>query len=470
MCTLFGIIGRFSRDPRGNIAVFFAIALVPLVSAVGCAVDYSKALQINMKLQAAADAASVGSIAKTAAAFVEAGSMADGPIPDGVADATKIFTGYIKGYPPNNANPQTPKPNCTIVSSILLCATVARSNGTVVSTVQFAANVPNMFLGLIGDGTTTVTGSSTATANVPAYVDFYLLLDNSPSMGVGATPADVAAMVSATSATSFGGNRNCAFACHDTAKDATDDFYTLAKSLNVTMRIDVLRTATQQLMSAASAPGVQTYANQIRMAIYDFGLSSDTAGLTNVFPLSSSLTSAQTAAGTIDLMTVNGQNDNNDQDSNFDTLFTQLNSAIPNPGPGTAAAPQKFVFFVSDGVADESNSSCLKTMTNATWGNISPRCMEPINPALCTTLKNRGIKIAVLYTTYLALPTNAWYTSWIDPFNQGPYGPSLNSEIAQNMAACATPGYYFEVSPTQGISEAMNALFTKAFADARISK
>ncbi|MGA2289432.1 MAG: pilus assembly protein, partial [Bradyrhizobium sp.] len=48
--------------------------------------------------------------------------------------------------------------------------------------------------------------------------------------------------------------------------------------------------------------------------------------------------------------------------------------------------------------------------------------------------------------------------------------PSPNSQIAQNMQACATTGYYFEVSPTQGISEAMGALFQKVLADARISK
>jgi hypothetical protein len=75
----------------------------------------------------------------------------------------------------------------------------------------------------------------------------------------------------------------------------------------------------------------------------------------------------------------------------------------------------------------------------------------------------------VLYTTYLALPTNAWYNKWIAPFNAGPYGPSPNSQIAQNMESCASPGLYFEVSPTQGISEAMNSLFQKAVADARIS-
>ena len=113
-------------------------------------------------------------------------------------------------------------------------------------------------------------------------------------------------------------------------------------------------------------------------------------------------------------------------------------------------------------MADEYNPACLKPTTDG-------RCQSPINPALCTAIKNRGIKIAVLYTTYLALPTNAWYNTWIAPFNVGPYGPSPNSEIAQNMESCASSGLYFEVSPTQGIAQAMNALFQKAIADARIS-
>ena len=60
--------------------------------------------------------------------------------------------------------------------------------------------------------------------------------------------------------------------------------------------------------------------------------------------------------------------------------------------------------------------------------------------------------------------------SWIAPFNAGPYGPSPNSQIAQNMQELRlAPDLYFEVSPTQGIAEAMNALFKKAIADARIS-
>lgn len=440
----FTTIRQFIRDRRGNISVIFALACLPLITTVGCAVDYSRATQIRAKLQAAADAASVGAIAKSSPAFAAAGSMtSDGPITVGVTDATKIFDG--------NRDNQT---GYTLLS---VTPTVVKSGSTITSTVTFSASIPTMFLGVIGKSTLTMNGTSTSTANMPLYIDFYLLLDNSPSMGVAATPADVTMMVNNTS-------DKCAFACHD--YNDSNNYYNLAKTLGVTTRIDVLRTATQSLMDTAKA--TQTYTNQFRMAIYDFGASSATIGLRALYSLSSSLTSAKTAAGNIDLMGVYGNNDSytKDMDSPFSTVFPSLNSAIATPGAGTAAAPLKYVFFVSDGVADENNSGCLKPIKNV---SSMSRCQSPINPALCTTLKNRGIKVAVLYTTYLQLPTNSWYMSWIDPFNQGPFGPSPNSEIAQNMQSCASSGLYFEVSPTQGISDAMNALFKKAVADARIS-
>lgn len=443
-CTL---IRRFVGDRRGNIGVIFAIASVPLITAVGCAIDYSRATQTRSKLQAAADAASVGAVAKASPAFLAAGSMtSDGPIPAGVTDAQNIFDANranLTGYTLNSVTP-----------------TVVKSGSTVVSTVSFNASIKTMFLGLIGKTALTVTGASTSTANMPLYVDFYLLLDNSPSMGVAATPTDIANLQAKT-----GG---CAFACHDTSLAAGKSNYDIAKKYGITTRIDVVRQASANLMDTAQK--TQTYSNQFRMAIYDFGASSATIGLRNLFSLSSSLPSAKTAAGNIDLMSVAGQNDKYtaDKDTPFTAIFPAINSAITSPGAGTSSAPLKYLFFVSDGVADESNASCLKTMSNKNWGNIAPRCQSPINPALCTTLKNRGVKIAVLYTTYQP-PTDNWYNDWIAPFNAGPWGPSPNSEIATNMQNCASPGFYFEVSPTQGISDAMTALFQKAVADARIA-
>jgi Flp pilus assembly protein TadG len=439
--ALHAITRRFARDRRGNIAVIFAFCCVPLITVVGCAVDYARATQIRSKLQAAADAASVGSVAKASPAFVAAGSMtSDGAIPAGVTDARNIF----------NAN-MTNQTGYTLGS---VTPTVVKSGSTVTSTVTFSASINTMFLGVIGKTALSMSGTSTSTASMPLYVDFYLLLDNSPSMGVAATPADVTKMVNNTS-------DKCAFACHD-YNDA-NNYYNLAKTLGVTTRIDVLRSATQSLMDTAGA--TQTYSNQFRMAIYDFGASSKTIGLRALFSLSASLSSAKTAAGGIDLMGVYGNNDSYtaDKDTQFSTVFPAINSAISAPGAGTSASPMKYLFFVSDGVADEYNTGCTKPTVSG------GRCQSPIDVSLCTAIKSRGIKIAVLYTTYLQLPTNSWYMTYIDPFNKGPFGPSPNSEIAQNMQSCASSGLYFEVSPTQGISEAMNALFKKAVADARIS-
>lgn len=442
------IFRRFVADRRGNIAIIFALALLPVLAAMGCAVDYAMAARVRTKLLAAADAASVGSVARTSRAFIAAGAMSsDGSIAEGVTEATQIFEANMLGQSGFNSKSVT--------------ATVVKSAAVVTSTVTVSASVPTSFMSIVGKSSLTVGGRSVATSSMPLYIDFYLLLDNSPSMGVGATPSDVAAMVSATTGSKFQPDDKCAFACHD--YNDPDNYYNLAKSLGVKTRIDVLRSATQQLMDTAKTTAV--YSTQFRMALYDFGASSKTLGLRKLFSLSSDLSSAKTAAGNIDLMGVYGNNDiyTKDQDTPFTSALAGINAEIGAPGAGTSAAPQKYLFFVSDGVADENNTGCLKPLSGST------RCQSPINPALCTTLKNRGIKIAVLYTTYLALPTNNWYNNWIAPFNAGPYGPSPNSEIANNMKACASDDLYFEVSPTDGIADAMNALFQKALNNARIA-
>jgi Flp pilus assembly protein TadG len=430
--ALHGAFCEFRQADAGNVAITFGLLLIPLVGGVGTAVDYSNALRIRTWLQAAADAASIGSIAYSSAGFNAAAGMSkDGSVSAGVTDGKNLFNGQISG-----------KTGFTLGK---VSVAVKRKNGAVTSVVTYAATVPTTFLGIFKIASIPLSGSSTSSSSLPNYIDFYLLLDNTPSMGVGATPADVSTMVSHTP-------DQCAFACHDL--NDSNNYYNLAKSLGVTMRIDVLRSATQSLMDTAKA--TETYSNQFRVALYTFGTSSATAGLTTVSSLSSNLTSAKTAAANIDLMTVNGQGQFNDQDTNYDSILPAINSAISTPGDGTSSAtPQKVLFFVSDGVADENNPTTCSQPTT------SGRCQEPISGALCTAIKNRGVKIAILYTTYLPLPTNDWYNTWIAPFV---------STIGPTMQSCASPGLYFEVSPTQGISDAMNALFVKAVAEAHLTQ
>ena len=52
-------LARFARAEQGNIAVIFAIALVPILSFVGAAVDYSRAVQARSSMQAALDSAAL---------------------------------------------------------------------------------------------------------------------------------------------------------------------------------------------------------------------------------------------------------------------------------------------------------------------------------------------------------------------------------------------------------------------------
>lgn len=201
------------------------------------------------------------------------------------------------------------------------------------------------------------------------------------------------------------------------------------------------------------------------MSIHTFGSKAEEAGLKEIFSLSSNLTAAKSAAAAIDLMTIPYQNYRGDTQTDFDTAFGKMNKAIGLPGDGaTASSPQKVLYYVSDGVNDASKTNCSKSLTYSSDGQTRksfPRCQEPLDPTLCTTLKSRGIKIAVLYTTYFPLPTNSWYTKWIAPFQP---------QIATNMRSCASDGLYFEVSPSQGIAEAMNSLFLKTVNQISLTK
>jgi Flp pilus assembly protein TadG len=422
---------RFVRHGRGNVALTFALAVTPIILSVGAAVDYSMANRTKAELDAVADAAALLAVNQQALSLTPSGAK---------SEAQTMFKAQAAKIARLNSSKAT--------------VTVTDTTSGRTAVVDYTAVVPNAFMGVIGVNTTTLKGESTAATPIPTYIDFYLLLDNTPSMGVGATTADITKMVNNTP-------DQCAFACHDVTN--ANSYYNLAKSLGVTTRIDVMRLATQQLMDTASS--AEIVSSQYRMAVYTFGASATAAGLTTVTSLTSSLSSVKSAAANIDLMAVSGQGQNNDQDTDFDSVLPAISNAIANPGNGTSSgSPQKYLFFVSDGVADANNpSGCSQPTTGG-------RCQEPINVALCTAIKKRGIKIAVLYTTYLDLPTNAWYNTWIAPFNAGPYGPSINSKIAANMQACASPGFYFEVSPTAGIPDAMNALFQKVVAQARLTK
>lgn len=435
---------RFSRDTSGNFGILTAIVTVPLLTAVGMAIDFGYALDQRMDLLAAADAAAVGALASQSPGVLAALDMdGDGRVKVAEKDARKLFNGQVskRTTPVGQSDENNPEG----VSLSIVDVSVNKVGADLKSEVTFAAKVPTTFLRLINQPYITISGTATAVFNTGTYIDFYMLLDNTPSMGVAATYDDIAVMERNTS-------DSCAFACHQL--DNTNNYYNLAKKLKVQMRIDVVRQATQQLTYTAAE--TMRYPGQYRMQVYTFGLAAPVAKLTPMSLMSSDMAGVRTAANAIDLMSIPYQNYNNDQTTDLDSAFKGLKTIIVKGGGGASKLdPQKVVFFVSDGLTDSAKgSACTKKTTNGT------RCQEPIDYSICQPLKDAGIKVAVLYTTYLPLPKNSWYNSWIKPFQ---------SQIATNMEACASPGFYFEVSPSEGIAEAMQALFQKIVSTPRIA-
>lgn len=444
-------IAEFGRNRRGSTAVLISVVAVPLIAAVGCVVDYTMVTSVRTKIQGAADAATLAAVSTSSPLVATAESMTgDGSVTHGTTFLTNFFTADAPASP----------------SATLSTATVSKSGNTITATVAFSAQVPTAFLGIIGFNNITITGSSTASFNFATYIDFYLLLDNTPSMGLGATQTDINNLVTLT---------GCAFGCHDIS--GAEDYYTVARANNVTLRIDVLASAAAQLMTTATS--TQQLPNQFRMAIYTFGTWGSTSTPSDVakqatnnyapnavFPTgggtpSSNLTGAGSAAAQIGLMTVNHNNENNDRSTDFDSMLPAINNLIPTPGNGlSASTPQKVLFLVTDGMADEVDPTNCATWPNGNLLTSQTRCIEPINSTLCTAIKNRGVRIALLYTTYLLPNSDSWSNSNVVP---------LLPSVAPALQACASPGLYFEVSPTQGISQAMNALFQKVVSTAHVT-
>jgi len=443
---------RFSRDRRGTVAITFALSLLPMMVLIGLGVDYARALKLQTELNSAADAAALAAVSTSTDQF---------NLP--TQASIKTYFDGAAGAMPAGATYDVTSKSSTSVTSLFV-------------TVNYTATLPTTFGGLIGIPTMNISGTSSAAGQLPTYVNFYLVLDNSPSMGIGASDADIQKMESITP-------DQCAFACHQHSFNSSgritgddfNDYYHLAKNNGVTTRIDVMRTATQSLTTTAS--NSETVPNQFKMAVFTF---SDT--FQKIAPLSANLSTVGTDASAIDLAYAY-YNQRDDQTS-FDTALAYSKSIIPIAGTGlTSAQPAEFLFIVTDGVEDQPVGSASGTgdkpdlWTNGKSGNPpntrpnlksnlsgnvnSTRLITTMSQSICNAIKSRGIKIAILNTTYLPVTNNGFYNQWVAP---------ISSNIPNQLKSCASPGFFFQISPTQGISEAMQAMFNAALTDARLTR
>jgi Flp pilus assembly protein TadG len=451
--------GRFWRDDQGNIALLTALLIVPLVLAVGMSIDLAFAWQSRQNVQQLSDEISTittstardylatNGVSQIAAATTAANTQAQALCTD--------FTSKNKQ-----------------LSSIQCGVTLSLQGLVVYSTSTVSASYNTFFMQIVGSTQIAYSATANAQASLPPYIDFYMLLDNSPSMGIGATVADMNLIANNT-----GG---CEFACHDTnPNESGSNTYQTAKNAGATLRIDQVKTAAQSLLTYA---GQQSYANRYRIAAYSFG---DQAypgkiGLKQLSALNGNFSQVSTALSSLDLMWIATNNDNNNDDSDIDGNLTALANQIPAPGDGSSTAKSlKVIFLVTDGAADIAppnpgnnrywswsgiypgswSNPCVTTY-NDYDGN---HCMQPVTVSVCSAIKAKNILIAALYTTYFKYSNSVEYPTYIQP---------IASAIPANLQACASPGLYFEVNPqTTGLNQAMQTLFQAAINQAtRLTK
>ena len=464
--------------------MMYALVAPVLLFGGGAAIDYGRAAQIHTKLNAAADAAALAAL--TPAMLGQSSSVAQ-------AAAVSMFNGLTEGIPGVTAHATQ------VTVTVAVGATALIRNVS----VSYSSSVDTIFAQVIHTPTLPVSGFSQASAQAPPNIDFYVLLDNSPSMALPSTQAGITQMQNLTTKQTTGG---CAFACHqagtntnsDTAGNpCTDgttptlnapppsttagtlycktshgtqiDNYQLARKNSIALRLDELNSGVSTLLQTASATAqsnVFATPPQYRFAIYSMD-SLWSIGLSQLLPLTTNYTSGWTSASAnFGVMEMYSNNNNcanaacssstsspgGDVGTNYDDSLGKLSQAsyVPNPGNGTNQSgdkPQEVLFIVTDGVEDEKTSSRIQQAINdlggAPGGNTS-------STNWCTTIKNRGVKIAILYTDYLAVPANSWYESYIAP---------IQSDIGPALQACASPGLFYDAAIGSDLGQALNALF-----------
>jgi Flp pilus assembly protein TadG len=432
---------RFLRDQSGNFGILTAIVAVPLIAVAGAAIDYSNAIELRSRLMGAADAAALAVIAGESPGYQAASSMkTDGRIASAETAGRSLFMS-------NSANSLE-------LRQENVAAVVQKSGGMVSSAITFSAEVPTFFMHLVGINHLSIGGTATASfaLGTPTYADYHFLLDNSPSMGLGATAKDISDLVAAVK--SEKGGNGCAFACHEVGTngvDNTDSNFYVARRHNIKLRIDDLRQAVLDTVDYAATIH-QGAGDRARFAAYSFGKKALVGAykIDKLTDLTSDIPSVRKAIGAVTLMTTPHSTYNQDALTSFDSSLSQLGDEIKSSG-GTGSSSgdrEQIVLMVTDGVGNSIKRPGCTGFYSGTEG----RCFEPIDLKYCKALKDRGIKIAIMYTTYYPVDDHLYHT----------YVKKFVGQISPQLKECASPGLFAEVQMEDDMSAVMKKLFEKA--------
>jgi Flp pilus assembly protein TadG len=345
------------RDKSGNVAIMFALSLLPLMLAIGMAVDVTRVLSARMQLQDALDAATLAALAEST--------------PDDKREqvAKAAFAASLT-------------PDIAAISPTF-SITFTGSGNSRSAVASFTTAAPLAFAGILGVDTMDISGQTTAGIEVGGSMDISLWLDASASMGVAATETDRDNLRKLT---------GCAFACH---MDGPPTSESKAHSNNIKLRIDLMKQNVVMLMDKVKE--VQLPEQVVR---YSLG------GMSRSFEPRMTMTDDFTAArNAVSNFKLSGTKHNGwNSASRLSEALTGGVSTLPaQNGDGTKDRPRNIVVIVSDGMQFD-------------WNRVSN---GPISNTACETIKTRGISVAVIQLRYVSLEGDAAFNRYVKPvFNQ----------------------------------------------------
>jgi Flp pilus assembly protein TadG len=519
------LIADFRSNSRGNVAIICALCAIPLVSAVGCVIDYSMASTVRTKLQAAADAASLATVSVNSPIITTAKNMSgNGSITSGSTYAQNFFDAETSAY-----------------SSASATATVTKTGTVITASVSFSYPVSTYFMGIVGYPSMTVTGSSTASYTLPTYINFYLMLDVSGSMGMPSTTAEQARLQAVDPDNMGEYPSGCTLACHFTAQGACGQgnqgpIPAMGKSTNqspggycqgfiisrlgttpvsftagttntnngnyvnwtntqvsscstagttscIQLRLDAVGYAVNALLAQASTTETNdNVTSQFQVGLFPFIQNLCTASANSSNSCSVGLTTNLTGATITNFaaelanLLDTGQNSTlGSGGTHFENALSSINSFITSVGTGASSSSAlPYVFIVTDGSQD------YQTQWNGNWSsqNWSANSTVPyqnsatvITPNTvtsadyCTTMKKRGITVAVLYIPYQTIQNaNASFAS-----NEDGYANANIPFIPGALQTCASPNFFYTATTPADIQNALITMFEQAVSTAHVT-
>lgn len=199
LARLRSLLRRLNADRGANVMILTGAALAVLVFAVGFGVDYSRAERLQTKLNAAADAAALAAVDPSMILQTDATAQ---------TAAQAMFTAQVANLP-----------GLTNLHSTVTITDGSNGTNSALGTlrkvvVAYTASSTNAFGGILRLTTLPISGSSTASAQQPPNVNFYLAMDVSPSMLLPSTSSGLTAEANATAAY-VNSPSGCDFACHE---------------------------------------------------------------------------------------------------------------------------------------------------------------------------------------------------------------------------------------------------------------